>query len=313
MTRDEIYREVTTLIQQARNGHKTENQKFDFKRQWYNLKSEEGINQFLRHVCAIANTFGPDGLMVIGYDEDKDQLHNSLFTDSGLRDLSDLTNLIASRVDRLFSFSVIPMEFEGANLSIIHIPPSFDKPHLILNYQTFAKDGKSRSEKERIFVRKNTDSLIAARHDIELMYYDRKNIIPEYEVLAYYNPDFCTFRITSPNYRIILSVTFTIENIGRRPIAIYDLEFGVGEYEDEVYKLWCADYARENIIIPPGQIWTGLITFSSYADFEHPMAFDMMKGKLNSFNKNRRGLIYSDLSIKLVTGNKIVAKLDQYR
>jgi len=310
MTRDEIVREVTTLIQQGRNGNKSENSKFDFKRQWFNLKTEEGINQFLRHACAIANTFGPDGLMVIGYDEDKNLLYNTVFTDSGLSDLSDLTNLVASRVDRLFSFSVIPMDFEGSTLNVIHIPPSIDKPHLIVNYQTFTKDGKSRSEKERIFVRKNTDSLIASRHDIELMYYDRKNIIPEYELSAYYPRNNISFLSGYGEIQFRLRTPLTLENTGRRPVAISSMELKIGPYKDEMFFFETFSYKENNLLISPKGIYNGGIEFLCHTIFHYNN--EKMVKLMSEMYQNRKHLEVSDLTIKLVTGHILSIKLADF-
>jgi hypothetical protein len=307
MTQDEIYRLVNTMIQHARNGHKSESEKFDFKRQWSNLKSEEKINQFLRHTCAIANTFGPDGFILIGYDEDKNQLHNSVFTDSGLRDLSDLTNLVASRVDRLFSFNVIPMEFEGSNLNIIHIPPSIDKPHLILNYQTFPKDGPPKSEKHRVFVRKNTDSLIATRNDIELMYYDRKNIIPEYEMHAYYNPNAFYLNYAHLADGSHMLCLYTFENTGRRPIAINNIGLNIGLDEDRTYRFYCPSYTNASLIIATGEIKNVKLEL-------FPMERHFSSGPDRQYFINSPGqLKYSHLELGLVNGNKLIAKTSIYK
>ena len=63
-------------------------------------------------------------------------------------------------------------------MSILHIPPSFDKPHLIKNY----KNEKGREEQHRIFVRHGSTTRLANKYDIDFMNYDKKNLVPEYRI-----------------------------------------------------------------------------------------------------------------------------------
>lgn len=57
----EIENFVKSIIYQSKEGLNKEYSKFDFKKEWCNLKELKGINEFLKDTSAIANTFGPDG------------------------------------------------------------------------------------------------------------------------------------------------------------------------------------------------------------------------------------------------------------
>src|SRR5690606_23865125 len=112
------------------------------------------------------------------------------------------------------------VEIDDNPLSVIHIPPSIDKPHVIRLYQTFEKDGNLKKEEEhKMFVKKGSRAFPASRYDIELMYYDRKNIIPEYNLHLSYFDSTCGFNIRY-NQGIVFSFYPTIENTGLRPVAI---------------------------------------------------------------------------------------------
>src|SRR4030095_4495462 len=150
-----LFQQAKSYIDQSMSGLEVENQKVDFKSQWYKLKTRRGINEFLKDTSAMANTFGPDGIIIIGYNEKDKSQSNVSFKDSGLPDTSQLTDIINSKVDRLFQINVFETNINGFSTSIIQIPPSIDKPHVIRNYQTCDKstDVVTREEQQRIFIR----------------------------------------------------------------------------------------------------------------------------------------------------------------
>ncbi|MES2454792.1 MAG: RNA-binding domain-containing protein [Bacteroidota bacterium] len=140
----QIITQAASYINQSIAGLEVKNAKIDFKASWYNLTQPPGINEFIKDTGAIANSFGPDGMIIIGFDDKKKELSHATFAESGLRDSSQLPHLINKRVDRLFYFSLIETEILGFKISILHIPPSFDKPHVTRNYQTFDKQTSPR-------------------------------------------------------------------------------------------------------------------------------------------------------------------------
>lgn len=100
MERKQIIEYVSKYINQALAGAEVENSKFDLKRQWPNLKEKPHLNEFLKDICSIANTFGEDGFIVFGVDEAAKEQFNIEFRLCGLRDTSDLIGLINKHVDR---------------------------------------------------------------------------------------------------------------------------------------------------------------------------------------------------------------------
>ena len=78
------------------------------------------------------------------------------------------------------------------------------------------------TEKNKIFVRKDTGTKEANKYDIDIMYYDRKNIEPDYLV----NIDAIKIKFGGfpKKYETIQFVIFfSIENLGKRPLAISNI------------------------------------------------------------------------------------------
>jgi len=113
MQRSEIEKTVKSYIEQDLGGQEIENQKCDFKAKWYDLKNPKDINEFLKDTSAIANTFGLDGLIIIGYDNRQKSFTQASFSDSNLKDTSYLSDLINKRIDRLFDISDNPLNPTG--------------------------------------------------------------------------------------------------------------------------------------------------------------------------------------------------------
>lgn len=231
MDQEKIIQIVTERLLQSIQGQEAEDNKFDFKRSWYNLKSKRGLNEFLKDVTSIANTFGPDGYIVIGFDEKDKEFHDAKFSDSELRDKSDVYGIINKRTSNVFDINITDIKFENNNISVIHIPPAINKPIFINLYEKYDRDEKLlRSEKQRIFIRKNSGTQFATKQDLELMYYDRKNIEPLYGL----NFTPLLLRHAGLRFSFSLQVVTSIENIGRRPVAFthYKLQIKNGELEE---------------------------------------------------------------------------------
>jgi hypothetical protein len=234
---EEITHRVTSYINLSLSGNEAENPKVDFKRHWYNMQDTKSLMEFLKDTSAIANTFGPDGFIIIGYDDRTKDFHECNFSDSGKKDTSEITDVINKNIDRLFSIHYYEVNILGHRLGVLHIPPSIDKPHVIRNYKTFKGPDQVPNE-HRIFTRKGTSTRIATKYDIDLMYYDQKNIQAEYELyvsfsaqnISFYQP-IETQNLTVP-IPIRFRVTLYIENTGRRPVSITALTFTISEYED---------------------------------------------------------------------------------
>lgn len=312
MNIEEIERLITSYLEQSIGGLDKENPKFDFKKKWYNLTNLNEINEFLKDASSIANTFGPDGFIVIGFDENLKTFSSTTFSDSGLRDSSNIINLINKNVDRLFDLNTIDIKYKDNCLSVIHIAPSIDKPHVIKLYRKFGKDGKEMSQVEnKIFVRKNSNTFSASKYDLELMYYDRKNLIPDFQIHANYHLSSIVFNINHED-RIQYTSYITLENSGRRPVAINSISFKVYFFDDPsehdiTYLNSDHKLLANNIVINSNQIWNGRIDFfSDRLSFYDNQQRNQQQEKLNS---NRKWMKHSPLELKLANGEKVFTEL----
>ena len=257
MTIDQIQNIIAGYLTDALKGLDKENPKLDFKTKWYNLKDEISINEFLKDCTSIANTPGLDGFIVIGYDEKKKAFHSAKFSDCSLKDSNELVGLIISRVDRIFHIANYDIDIDGNNLSILHIPPSFDKPHVIKKYKTAKKE-----EDQRVFIRYGSTTRIATKYDYDFINYDRKNNIPEYSLymsssLMGYHP-----RKSVGSNHMDLDCGLTFENNGLRPIAINEILLTFYIYETSIQFIsktnkdarWNTIIKVSNILVHPMEI-----------------------------------------------------------
>ena len=235
---DRIHSMVREHLEQSLMQLDKESLKFDFKYEWYALNSLKGVNEYLKDVTAMANTYGLDGFIVIGFDERRKLFKDARFEDSGLKDTNELNKIIIKRVSHLFEINHYDIMIDGHSLSVLHIPPAWEKPFFIRNYQTFTKQNQVKKEyHQKVFVRKNTGTFSATKYDIDLMYYDRKNIEPDYRVFIN------VFKVSIIPLENLINIKFTVENAGKRPIAIVDyslmLEFSQNkETECPATKIW---------------------------------------------------------------------------
>jgi hypothetical protein len=211
-------------------GQTVEDPKVELKRAWPKLagagQDERTISEFLKDLVAIANTPGLTGYLIYGIDGKTGDLHEAALSQSGLRDQSELRGLVVKHVTRPVNFEVLETAVDGdsgkVNISVIAVRPSLDKPHVIGRY--VPKSGQP--IQNFVPVRKSTGIFPADKHDFEFMFYDRKNVEPEYAlrivtldsgmiVNSRHTKD---IRAKTEEMDIHLQVAF--ENYGRRPIAV---------------------------------------------------------------------------------------------
>ena len=319
MERSEIEKTVKSYIEQDLGGLEIENPKCDFKAKWYNLKIPKDINEFLKDTSAIANTFGLDGLIIIGYDSKQKSFIQASFCDSNLRDTSNLNDIINKRIDRLFDITVYEFIIEDNRISVLHIPPSIDKPHVIRNYQTFDKNNNVKDELHRIFVRKGSSTYPASKNDIELMFYDRKNIIPDYKVLCSYHID--TLRINASNYNngseqefgeVKAGINLILENLGKRPVAIIEVQIGFTLFEDPspfeiIHFTTDNQYRGSEIIVQHNEVQG--VTINLKSDYHKQNSFEQTQRIINDLLSNKKKIITNSLTLILSTGYALECEL----
>jgi hypothetical protein len=254
-----LINKIEEIIAKVKNGIPVESNKEDIKRIWYDLSSEKGATEFCKDLSAIANTVGPEGLLIIGIDEKTGEIFDSPLRESGILDEAKLFNLVIKKIDPPVDFQLHTISVEGKSISVLTIPPSSRKPHLIREFGFFNKEGvQVRKEDNKIFVKKGTSTYPATKYDLDLMYYDRANAFPDFELDVSLRMKFMIgkrrneiidqFRITE----VAFSANFIIENTGRRPVYIDDLRF---QFENENYQpgqviFFGFDKSKELIINP---------------------------------------------------------------
>jgi Putative DNA-binding domain len=321
MERSTIEGLITSYIEQDVDGQEVENPKLDFKTKWYDLQNSKDINEFLKDTSAIANTIGPDGFIIIGYNTKEKSFSQASFSNCNLKDTSHITDLINKKIDRLFNIAVYDLNIKNNKISVLHIPPSLDKPHVIRNYQTFDKNNNLvKEEQHRIFVRKNTSTYPASKYDIELMFYDRKNIIPDYKVLCSFHTD--TLKISEsgtqsyPDPKKITEVTaemnLVFENLGKRPVAIIEIQISFTLNEnpssfDIMHFTTLNEYKRSEIIVQPNKI-VGL-TVKLKSDFYKSFGYEDTVKFVYELNKLKKLIRSKTLTLLLSTGEKLKCDL----
>jgi hypothetical protein len=107
-----------SYIDQDLGGQEIENPKCDFKAKWNDLQTSKDINEFLKDTSAIANTFGLDGFIIIGYDSKKKCYTQASFSNCNLKDTSYISDLVNKKIDRLFDIAVYDFIINGNKISV---------------------------------------------------------------------------------------------------------------------------------------------------------------------------------------------------
>ena len=213
------------LIARAQDGDKVEKTKVELKRQWYDFGSKNKkvvVSEFLKDIVALANTPGPEGYLIIGIDEKTGEIYDSPFQECGLSDTSELSKLIVKAVDLPLKFEYETVDLDGTEIAVLIVPPSLDKPHVIGHFET-----SKQQLQNYIPVRKATAIFPASRSDLEHMFYDRKNIDPEYALdIKSYRPNI-TFRKFGAVDHITVEFPSAFTNYGRKPIALVRADLAV--------------------------------------------------------------------------------------
>lgn len=270
---------IERILSRLSSGENVEEDKLEVKREWHNLRELKDLNEFLKDIVAIANTPGLTGYLVIGIDKNG-ALYDSPFSKSSLRDHSDIHNLLVKHVDLPFRIQIheIPWAKDGKEitLTVLEIPPSIEKPHFIRNYV-------SKSDIERanyIPIRKTNGVFPATRSDVEFMYYDRKNVEPDFLLSITSHKPRLSVNVENNQTRIDFQLAF--QNSGRRPIALAEsfmtiLEAPeIGIQKDFVLKLeWYAEHGIQDqrsyiqnryVKIPSNQIESLMVTYLGNCD-----------------------------------------------
>jgi hypothetical protein len=228
MTPQELQKKIEFLRVRLAAGQNPEEDKLEIKAKWYSLKDPDKTtklraqSEFLKDIVAIANTPGLSGLLIIGISKDGN-LQDSPFAKSGLRDQTDLRGLIIKNVDEPVDFQLheIPIPPNSEIISVIEIPISGARPHVIGRYVT----PSGQEIQNFIPIRKATGVYAVNRHDLDLIYLEKSATGPEYSLeIASPKPKVIANNTTSG---LALEFPLVFHNTGTKPIAIAEGEVHV--------------------------------------------------------------------------------------
>ncbi len=252
MNESDLQKKIEYLRLRIASGQNPEDNKLELKSRWYSLKNTDdkidphAQNEFLKDLVALANTPGLDGFLIIGMDE-QGGLNNSPFSLSGLKDQTEIRNLVVKNVDTPVEFILheIPIADSGSTkiISIFEVPLSNDRPHVIHRYVT-PKQGEIQNY---IPIRKSTGVFAANRNDLELMYHERTHLNPEYALeISSYKP---RFLVGSSIQGLSLEFQLVFQNTGEKGIAVAEAEIEILPDQqlatDQPYKIRLDSYKTE--------------------------------------------------------------------
>lgn len=273
---DELKEEARAKVLQYLNFEKLETNKFEFKRQWYDLRDIEGKSNFFKHAAGIANSpGGDDAFLVFGVAEEK-TLHESKIEDSGYSDQASIQDLIETNIDRPFRINIDYIKVNETQLCAMHIEPSNHKPHIVLEYkERIGKKAETKSTKEElvrtsknlIFTKSGSRIIIANITDLDRMYMERTTIavFHKAEVSLNLRNFSLSSKFDNPKSNMFYFKRHTtIENLGTRPLSIHRILLFI-QRENETLTFYNQTVAGEPLIIYPREIITKEFEFKYHA------------------------------------------------
>lgn len=130
----------------------------DFKREWW--KFNEDMDEFLKDICSMANTHTGDNYIIIGVD-----MYGKLFDAPMPHDEAILQAKHKDKIEPKVNLSWREFEIEGSMISVVEIPHSKDRPHVIKKYKNLTN---------YIPIRFGSTTVTASRADLDEMYKERQ-------------------------------------------------------------------------------------------------------------------------------------------
>src|SRR5690349_5368129 len=125
MNTQEVINQVEKYIDQSRTHNiDIEGNKLEFKRKWYDLRTNE-LYTCVKHMSGIANSLGGGhSFLVFGYDTKAKTLHAATLKDSGYGDSSEIYKVINKKLSNDVAFEVFDFIYNGSSISVVNIHPS---------------------------------------------------------------------------------------------------------------------------------------------------------------------------------------------
>jgi hypothetical protein len=157
---------LESYIEKSRQGVSLEGSNLDFKQSWWKLSDNQGVEEFIKDICSMANTAG-DCYIIVGVNEQTGEFLDSPLPmdESKLQD--KLKNSVYPVIKVEFQEELIEDSGQTKKISIVRIPHSINRPYVLksVNYKP-----------DHIPIRLGTQTAEASRTDIDAMYSDRSNM-----------------------------------------------------------------------------------------------------------------------------------------
>lgn len=148
---------LKSIIDKVRQGILTEETHLDLKREWWDFQTK--LDEFIKDICSMANTQSGDSYIILGLGED------GILQDAPLPfDEAIIQQKHKDKVDPRIHIQIFVHLVEGKKISLIKIPHSNIRPHVIKKYK---------NHDNYIPIRFGTTILAASKTDLDEMYSER--------------------------------------------------------------------------------------------------------------------------------------------
>lgn len=192
-------------------SNKTENEKFDVKRNYYHEKKKFDL---IKDVVAFANSSSVDDKYVVfNIDNDTFQLCNMDM--STLPDVSDINTLLREYCEPNIDVELNKFNYNGGQVAYLKVCNSnLDFPYMIK--KDFVFDGKVKLHQGQIYIRRGATNFIANRSDLDILVdmkvrrtikietqsIEQKQIVVDKQAISMYSSSFIFINAAKSNYLI---------------------------------------------------------------------------------------------------------------
>ncbi|MBI2008433.1 ATP-binding protein [Candidatus Amesbacteria bacterium] len=184
---------LNAYIEKIRQGINPEGTELDFKREWWDFNTRQGVEEYVKDICSMSNTAGGDCYIIIGVDEKTGMVYDSPLP----MDESKLQDKHKNEVQPLLNISFHEYSISDnkviKKISVVEIPHSLKRPHVITRIN---------SKPDHIPIRLGTQVIEASRTDLDVMYSDRGKISQFKVRLLEKNLEWGNFAIYTPAFLI---------------------------------------------------------------------------------------------------------------
>lgn len=150
---------LLSIISRVREGISVETSGLDIKREWWKLDKPSGEEEFVKDLTAMANAQTGDSYIVVGLGENGDLVNSPIPGDE-----ADVQSKHKDKIEPRVRLMIDEFKVEGKTISVITIPHSKERPHVIKQYKDWHN---------WIPIRFGSSTLTASRSDLDEMYQER--------------------------------------------------------------------------------------------------------------------------------------------